>query len=273
MAELAREELKRLGRSEKPRGRQPAVPTASPSIRSLQVPLNVNGQRVMTTVHMPNPIVDNQTIFVAQKTGGYSKKKIFNCAVCLIDFKTPQLLQAHFRSHNPPRTLPHKKTQLMTTKALNMSREVRMKIFNIGLRRTFHVLLPLYDYAFVVTNSTEKKLYMKCYRSGCSVKAYSTNDGKFYIKEGDQHTHGPEASAILDRINSVKQTIMHVRTTPKENLKKIVTEEDRQKERQKNLIELKKMMMIEKVKKAQRRACGEDSDDESGPSRKVKKHS
>ncbi|KAL7012173.1 hypothetical protein ACKWTF_014669 [Chironomus riparius] len=92
------------------------------------------------------------------------------------------------------------------SKPKNVDKEVKMKIEQLGDRKSVHALLPKYDHAFIVTNSVGKHLYMKCFRESCKVKAYRTKEGKFYIEEGEEHSHGSNEEVILTKIEEKKQS-------------------------------------------------------------------
>jgi hypothetical protein len=224
IAELARQELMKL---EKEREMEQKKTEGCNQV--VAVPLNVDGNRVVTKVVMP---------------------QVHQCPVCLIKFKTQVQLIAHKRLHDVAKAPLN--TAEMTR---NVYIEVKMKIEQIGSRKSIHVLLPDYEYAFIVTNSTATKLYMKCFRQTCDVKAYSTNDGKFYLKEGDQHNHGPDSHVILSKINEAKMNVLE-----KSNIiNKQVHEAIIQKQKQKSLLEVKKSLLIERIKKSQ--ASGRNDDE------------
>ncbi|XP_070495408.1 uncharacterized protein [Chironomus tepperi] len=223
--------------------------------KTMNVSLNVNGIRVVTKVSLPN-------------VSGTAKKPVksieeeckFQCPICFIKFKTDGQLIGHKRIHD---TAKAKLNTADMTK--NVYKEVKMRIEQIGSRRSIHVLLPNYDYAFIVTNSTANKLYMKCFRQACEVKAYSTNDGKFFVKVGDEHCHGSDREVILSKIDEKKRSDLE----KTEVINKSVQEAIAQKQKQKNLMEEKKNALIERIKRSQEAASS--NGDGKRSSREVKK--
>ncbi|CAG9810674.1 unnamed protein product [Chironomus riparius] len=210
--------------------------------KTMNVSLNVNGIRVVTKVSLPS-------------VSGVVKKPVktveeeckYQCPICFIKFKTDGQLIGHKRIHD---TAKAKLNTADMTK--NVYREVKMRIEQIGNRRSIHVLLPNYDYAFIVTNSTANKLYMKCFRQACEVKAYSTNDGKFFVKVGEEHCHGPDREVILSKIDEKKRSDLE----KTEVINKSVQEAIAQKQRQKSQMEEKKHALIERIKRSQEAGVG-----------------
>lgn len=232
IAELARQELLKLEK-EKQLEKEMSAAGLTMQHKVVDVPLNVHGTRMVTKVVLPGVKKLPEAVVAHQ------------CPVCLIKFKTFEQLTAHKRIHDVG------KAKLNTAEMTkNVYDEVKMKIEQIGNRRSFHVLMPQYDYAFVVTNSTAKKIYMKCFRQNCDVKAYSTNDGKFFLKRGDNHTHGPDRDVIISKITEAKMNVLEKTNIINKQVHMAIIE----KEKQKNLLEERKSILIERIKKSQQGA-------------------
>lgn len=246
IAELARQELLKLEQEKANERERAAVAQAkamelsesSPGPSYVARPI---ATPLQTTVRKPG------------RPPGSTSSLNHQCPICLIRFKTPEQLVAHKRLHDKSKAPLN--TAEMTK---NVYVEVKMKIEQIGSRRSIHVLLPNYDFAFIVTNSTATKLYMKCFRQNCDVKAYSTTDGKFFLKKGEKHSHGPDRDVILNKISAAKISVLQKTEVINRQVHQAILE----KQMQKSSMEVRQNMLIERIKKTHEAAVKKERDED-----------